>query len=301
MFFDERKLFCFGFGYSAQALAKRLKAEGGWTIAGTVRSEASKAALEAEGYEIHLFDRDHPLEEPDDLFVGVTHVLSSVPPDGDEGSGDPVVDCHGTNLVRAASLDWVGYLSTTGVYGDTRGEEVDETAPLNPSSPRSARRVRAEEAWMDLKRQRNVPVHVFRLPGIYGPGRSVFDQIREGRAKRIDKPGHLFSRIHVDDIAKGLHLSMNKPDAGHVFNLTDDQPAPPAYVTFHACQMIGMPAPPLIPFETARADMTPMGLSFWSDNRRVSNEKIKRVLGFELDYPTFKEGLEAVLRSERGG
>jgi nucleoside-diphosphate-sugar epimerase len=200
-------LFCFGFGYSARALARRLMDEG-WIISGTCRSEEKRAALAARGIRAFLFDRDRPLLDAPAAFDGVTDILTSIPPDA---TGDPVLDQHGEVIAAARGLHWIGYLSTTGVYGDTGGAVVDETAPLCPTSERSRRRVEAERRWLDLfgarrcpcatrRRWHGQPVHVFRLAGIYGPGRSAIDQVRRGEMRRIDKPGHLFSRIHVDDI-----------------------------------------------------------------------------------------------------
>ena len=195
-------------------------------------------------------------------------------------------------------LAWAGYLSTTGVYGDTGGARVDETAAVNPTSERGRRRAEAEDGWLDLWRAAGVPVHVFRLSGIYGPGRSALGAVRAGTARRIDKPGHLFARIHVDDIAVVLRASMARPDPGAVYNVCDDQPAPAADVVAFACEILGVDAPPLVPFRQAARDMSPMALSFWRDNRRVDNTRIKRELGVRLNFPDYRAGLRAVLAAE---
>ncbi len=284
-------LFCFGAGYSAHALARRLL-DGGWTVSGTARTPEKAAALRHHGMHPHRFDRDHPLAPH--ALDGVTHVLSSVPPDDE---GDPVLDAHGDDLAARPGLAWIGYLSTTGVYGDTGGRPVDETAPPRPSAPRSRRRVAAEELWLALWRDHGLPVHVFRLAGIYGPGRNTLEQVRSGQARRIDKPGHVFSRIHVDDIAACLEASIATPAPGAVYNVCDDEPAAPADVVAHACRLLGVAPPALVAFAEAEAAMSPMARSFWEDNRRVLNDKIKTDLGVALRYPTYREGLAAIARS----
>jgi len=197
--------------------------------------------------------------------------------------------------VAIGTLAWAGYLSTTGVYGDTGGDWVDETSPRNPTSARSRERVAAEDGWLALAGEHGIPAHVFRLAGIYGPGRSALDQVRAGRAKRIAKPGHLFSRIHVDDIARVLKASMTQPRAGGVYNVCDDEPASAADVTLFACELLGVDPPPAIPFDEAAKEMSEMALSFWRDNRRVSNRLIKDELGVALTYPDYRQGLRAVL------
>jgi nucleoside-diphosphate-sugar epimerase len=264
------RLFCFGLGYTALTLARRYAGP----VSGTVLSEEKRAALAAEGIDAQLF-------EAAVVPADTTRILVSVPPDAD---GDPV-------LRRFPSLraDWVGYLSTTGVYGNTGGAIVDEAAALNPSGARQRARVAAEAAW----RATGLPVHIFRLAGIYGPGRSALDQVRAGMAKRIDRPGHVFSRIHVEDAASILLASMTRPAAGAIYNLCDDEPAEPAVVVEEACRLLGVAPPPLVPFEAAQ--LSPMARSFWSDNRRVSNARVKRELGVELRYPTYREGLRALL------
>ena len=290
------RLFCFGLGYSAGFLARRLMAAG-WTVAGTCQSPETQSTLLAAGIEAFVFDRGRPLADPRTALAGTTHLLSSVPPDGD-ADGDSVLDHHGGDIAALGNLMWAGYLSTTGVYGDTGGARVDESAPLAPTSKRGERRQAAETGWLALWRRHGVPVHAFRLAGIYGPGRSVLDKVRDGTARLIHKPDHRFARIHVDDIAGVLHASMERPDPGAVYNVCDDQPAAAAEVVAHACELLGKEPPPLVSFEAAAAEMSPMALSFWRDNRLVDNGRIKRDLGVTLKYPDFRTGLKACLEAE---
>jgi len=290
----EPRLFCFGLGYAARVLAAALMGEG-WTVAGTCRDEATRADLAADGIDAFLFDRDRPLDDAGTALGGATHLLSSVPPDAE---GDPVLARHAGAIAAMDGLAWAGYLSSTGVYGDTGGAPVDETAAVNPTSERGRRRAEAEEGWLDLRRAAGVPVHVFRLSGIYGPGRSALDAVRAGQARRIDKPGHLFARIHVDDIAAVLRASMARPGPGAVYNVCDDEPAPSADVVAFACELLGVDAPPLVPFHQAAGEMSPMALSFWRDNRRVDNSRIKGELGVRMKFPDYRAGLRAVLAAE---
>jgi nucleoside-diphosphate-sugar epimerase len=283
-------LFCFGFGYSALALARRLIASG-WVVTGTGRSAEKAAALQEAGFFATLFDRDRPV----DLAVldGVTHLLVSVPPDA---RGDPVLARHGEDIAALPGLSWLGYLSTTGVYGDRGGGWVDETTPLLPTGERGRRRVAAERGWLRLWHDQGLPVHIFRLAGIYGPGRSALGALRAGTAKRVDKPGQVFSRIHVADLATVLIASMEKPRPGAVYNVCDDDPAPPEEVVAHAAELLGIPPPPLVQFEAA--GLSPMARSFYDDNKRVSNRLIKTELGVSLRYPDFRAGLAAILADE---
>jgi nucleoside-diphosphate-sugar epimerase len=288
------RLFCFGMGYSARRLAAAL-APRGWRIAGTCRDARAKAELESLGTEAFLFDRDTPL--PPNALHGATHLLSSVPPDD---AGDPVIDRYGADIARIEGLAWTGYLSTTGVYGDTGGARVEESARLRPTSARGRRRVAAEAAWLALHQRHDVPVHIFRLAGIYGPGRSAIDQVRARTARRIDRPGHRFSRIHVDDIAAVVTASIARPAPGAVYNLCDDEPAQAADVVAFACALLGAEAPPLVPFAEAEKNMSAMARSFWRDNRVVDNCRIKKELSVTLRYPDFRAGLSAILAEESG-
>jgi nucleoside-diphosphate-sugar epimerase len=284
-------LLCFGLGYSASFLTRLLRQDG-WRVLGTTRSKEACDRLAQEGIEAHLFDRERPLATIDALLSAATHVLSSVPPDA---AGDPVLDRHGRELAAARQLRWIGYLSTTGVYGDRAGGWVDESSALLPTGQRGRQRLAAETRWLDLHRQWQRPMHIFRLAGIYGPGRNALATVRSGRAQRIDKPGQVFSRIHVADIAAALRASMSRPNPGAVYNLCDDDPAPPAEVIAFACNLLGVPPPPLAPFETA--ELSEMARSFYADNKRVSNHRIKVELGMTLRYPSYRDGLAALLRS----
>ena len=288
------RLFCFGMGYTARTLARALSAEG-WQIAGTSRSAGSQGSFSEEGIALAVFDGTAPLVDAGPTLAGTTHVLISIPPGA---AGDPVLAHHAADIAALDGLRWAGYLSTTGVYGDHGGAWVDETTALAPTSERSRRRVVAEQDWLALWRERGVPVHIFRLAGIYGPGRSVLDSLRAGTAKRIDKPGQVFSRIHVDDIVQALQASMAQPDPGAVYNLCDDDPAPPADVVEFAAELLEVEPPPLLPF--AEAQLSPMAESFYRDSKRVRNERIKAELGIRLKYPDYKSGFRAILAIESG-
>jgi nucleoside-diphosphate-sugar epimerase len=272
------RLLCFGLGYTARVLSAQRTGES-WTIIGTSRSGDGAT---------RCFERDHPL--PPAAFAGVTHILVSIPPDE---AGDPALGRHGDDIAAIPGLAWLGYLSTTGVYGDRAGGWVDETSELRPTGERGRRRVAAERAWLDLWRRHSVPVHIFRLAAIYGPGRSPFEALWTGTAKRIDKAGQVFSRIHVEDLASVLRASIARPHPGAVYNVCDDEPAAPEAVVAHAAALLGMPPPPLVRFEDAA--LSPMARSFYDDNKRVSNALIKRELGVRLRYPDYRAGLAAIL------
>ena len=289
------KLFCFGYGYTAQALAQSLLAEeANWKVAGTTRDMNKLRALKNSGVQMYLFDDDHPLDDPFVALEGVTHLLLSIPP---SDNGDPAFTAHADDLLRIDSLKWVGLLSTTAVYGDREGAWVDEEAEVRPTNKRGSRRALAEAQWQSLHASWRVPVHIFRLAGIYGPGRSALDAVRAGNSRRIDKPGHAFNRVHVDDIVQVLKASMAMPNAGRVYNVSDDMPSPSHEIIECACKLLGMAVPPLISFDTV--DQAPMARSFYLDNKRVSNERIKKELGVELKYPDFNSGLAACLAAER--
>ena len=277
-----KTLLSIGHGYSARALARLLLPQG-WTIIRTTRSADKAARLEAEDVEAMVWPGS-PL-----TLDRATHLLTSVAPDDD---GDPVIAEAGRALRDARDLEWVGYLSTTGVYGDTGGDWVDETSPLRPSTDRGKARVAAEHAWRSL----NLPLHIFRLAGIYGPGRGPFQKVRNGTARRIIKEGQVFSRIHVDDIAQVLAASIRRPDPGAIYNVCDDDPAPPQDVIAHAAKLLGLPPPPAVPF--AEADLSPMARSFYAESKRVRNDRIKDELGVDLMYPTYRKGLAALLAAD---
>lgn len=285
-------LLSFGHGYSARALAARLMPEG-WRVIGTSRSFAGAARIAATGAEGLVW----PGAGLEEALAGATHVLSSVAPDG---TGDPVLAGAGGALAGAAPhLRWVGYLSTTGVYGDHRGGWVDEETPLTPATERGRARVVAERAWQALAAASDLPLHIFRLAGIYGPGRGPFEKVRDGSARRIVKPGQVFSRIHVEDIAEALAASMARPDPGAIYNVCDDDPAPPEDVLAHAARLLGLPPPPEVPYESA--EMSPMARSFYAESKRVRNDRIKRDLGVRLHFPTYREGLAAILAQDPAG
>ncbi len=263
------RMLIFGMGYTASRLALRLRAEG-WEVIGT-RREAGDGAL--------AFD-----DAPSVLAAlqSASHVLSSVPPARD--GSEPVLDHYGA-AIRSSQLQWSGYLSSTGVYGDADGAWVDESAPIGTG--RRKARSEADQSWQDLRDD----MHVFRLPGIYGPGRSPLDRVREGKSSRIDMPGQVFSRIHVDDIVAAVIASFDSP-AG-VYNISDDLPAPQHEIVAHAARLLGMDVPPLQSLE--EADLSEAALGFYAENRRVSNGRAKRLLGWEPRYPDYKAGMQALL------
>lgn len=281
------KMLIFGHGYTAGYLTPELRAQG-WQVTGTTRAHIDRVV--ASGADALLW----PGQE-DAVRAAITQadaILMSAAP-GEKG--DPVLAAFGAELAQARPR-WLGYLSTTGVYGDQGGDWVSEDDPLDPSTERGRKRVEAETAWRRLSTQHNLPLHIFRLAGIYGPGRGPFAKLRNGTARRIIKPGQVFSRIHVEDIVQVLIASISKPNPGAAYNLCDDQPAPPQDIIACAAEMLGMPAPPEIAFEDA--DLSPMARSFYSDSKRVSNEKIKRELGVTLRYPDYRAALAAILDAE---
>ncbi|MCU0826375.1 MAG: SDR family oxidoreductase [Tabrizicola sp.] len=276
-------LLSLGHGYSARALARRLVLQG-WRVIGTTRSQAKAEVLRAEGVE--------PLLWPADLgpaLLDATHVLCSAAPDAE---GDPFL--RAAPRIAQSKAVWVGYLSTTGVYGDHQGGWVDETTPLTPQSDRGRQRVLAESQWLAT----GLPLHIFRLAGIYGPGRGPFEKVRDGTARRIMKPGQIFSRIHVDDIAQVLEASIRHPNPGTAYNVCDDNPCPPQDVIAHAAQLLGLPEPPAVSFDAIKHTMTPMALGFYQESKRVRNDRIKTELGVRLLYPDYPQGLAALLRDE---
>ncbi|NRB34401.1 MAG: SDR family oxidoreductase [Rhodobacteraceae bacterium] len=281
-----KTLLSFGHGYTARALAAELLAEG-WQITGTTRSADKAEALRATGVTPAIFPGTMP------PLDGVSHLLISAGPDAE---GDPVLREIGEQIsARARQFAWVGYLSTTGVYGDHQGGWVDETTPLHPSTRRGQWRKAAEEAWSAIP---DLPLHIFRLAGIYGPGRGALEKVRQGSARRIIKPGQVFSRTHVDDIAQVLRASIAQPNPGAVYNVCDDDPAPPQDIIEEAARLLGLPIPPDEPFETA--EMSPMMRSFYADSKKVRNDRIKDELGVVLKYPTYRQVLAAMV-TEAGG
>ncbi len=302
--------------------------ESGWHVAGTARGAESLEAIRALGYEALPFTGDAPEVELARAIGDATHLLISAAPDE---AGDPLLAQHRADLEAAPNLQWIGYLSTIGVYGDHRGAWVDETTTPRPVSERSRWRLEAEQAWEDFAAARGLPVQIFRLAGIYGPGRNPLERMKAGRERTIVKPGQVFNRIHVADIATTVIAGMEQfplkwtpverkelrqdksleprpdsigseqaPEAGAraagVFNVTDDEPAAPEDVAAYAAALLGIEPPPLVPWEEAEKTMTPMARSFYSETKRVRNERIKRELGVRLAFPTYREGLGALAK-----
>lgn len=283
-----RNLVCLGFGFTAQALARALTAEP-WTITGTTRKQNSAATGSVRMVQ-------WPGSDLSPVLAQATHIVSSVPP---RAGADPALDLIRSHLGRMPRLEWVGLLSTTGVYGDHGGDWVDEDTPLVMREHRGGMRAAQDADWMALYRDHDLPLHRFRLAGIYGPGRSALDKVRDGTARRIVKPGQVFSRIHVADIVQVLRASFAQPSPGRAYNLADDLPGPPQDVIAYAAELLGKPVPPDIAFETA--DLSPMARSFYSDNKRVRNTRIKQELGVTLLYPDYRAGLNAILADEAAG
>jgi len=282
-------LLSFGHGYSAQALSRILLPQD-WRIIGTTRSEDKAPALMNKGIEPRIW----PGADMIPAVNAATHLLISAAP-GD--AGDPVLaELREEITKRAKQFQWVGYLSTTGVYGDHQGNWVDENTPLTPATKRGIARVKAETEWAAIP---DLPLHIFRLAGIYGPGRGPFSKVRNGTARRIIKPGQIFSRTHVADIARVLAASIDKPNPGAAYNVCDNDPAPPEDVIAYAAELLGLPIPEAIDFETA--EMTPMARSFYAESKKVRNDRIKDELGVKLLYPDYQSGLQALLAAEIGG
>lgn len=266
-----------GHGYSAQAFSSLLNPNA-WDITGTSRSGGGKTLA-------------WPELSVSPALETATHLLISIAPDK---NGDVVLNALDREIAKAAPhLEWVGYLSTTGVYGDHGGGWIDENTPLNPTTTRGEMRVRAEAQWQELAAEHGLPLHIFRLAGIYGPGRGPFAKVRNGTARRIIKKDQVFSRTHVADIAQVLMASVNNPNPGSIYNVCDNDPAPPQDVIAYAAKLLGAPMPPELDFE--KADLTPMARSFYAESKRVQNEKIKNELGVKLLYPDYKSGLQALI------
>lgn len=285
-----KRILFLGYGYTARRFARLLSADA-WTSAATIRDAGKAQALERERIEPILWTGAGI--EPRG-FEDAQAILISAPPGPD---GCPAFAAAAEAIAgRGRALKWVGYLSSNGVYGDHGGQWVGEHAELRPKSDRARMRIAAEAQWAGHGVEWAYPLAVFRLPGIYGPGRSALDAVREGRAQRIVKAGQVFNRMHVEDIAAALKASLDAPAAGDLFNLGDDDPAPPEDVVTFACDLLGVAPPPLIPYE--RAELSDMARSFYADNKRVSNALMKEALGVRLRYPSYKEGLRAILEAE---
>jgi nucleoside-diphosphate-sugar epimerase len=288
---EQGRLLIFGLGYTGTAIGLAAS-EAGFAV--TVTSRQPDAAAPA-GITVIPFD------VADEAIAEATHFVATAAPDD---GGDPVLERYAEAIARAPALRWIGYLSSTGVYGDRGGGWVDEASPPAPTSRRATARRAAEEAWEAAGAAHNTPVDLIRLAGIYGPGRSPFDDLRAGRARRIDKPGHAFGRIHRADIAAGTLAAMRQADqlrGTRILNFNDDLPAEPALVVEEAARLLGVPPPPLVPFAEAEAGMTPMGRSFWAESRRVRSAQTQAALDYAWRYPTYKEGLRAILEPAAKG
>ncbi|HET7718270.1 MAG TPA: SDR family oxidoreductase [Bauldia sp.] len=283
------RLFVFGLGYTGLAFARSMRGKAEW-IGGTVRSPDKAARLCEEGIETVVFDGKAPAPGIALALARTTHLLITIS-QGD--AGDPVLAAHGGDILVAPALRWIGYLSTVGVYGDHGGAWIDELTPPDPRMARAVARIAAEKAWTELAERRDLPLGLFRLAGIYGPGRNPLVKLAEGRAHTIVKPGQVFNRIHVADIAATLGAAIAQP-ARRIYNVTDDEPAPPQDVVAYAARLMGVVPPPAVLF--ADADLSPLARSFYEGNRRVSNRRIKDELGVILGYPTYRDGLEALWR-----
>lgn len=276
-----------GLGYAGTAIAAEAVARR-FSVTGTARDPA--AANPPAGVDLVAFGAAAAVIEL------ATHLVVTAAP-GE--AGDPILAAHAAAVMGAPGLRWIGYLSTTGVYGDRGGAEVDEATPPAPAQPRAQRRVEAEEAWRAMAARRGIALDILRVGGIYGPGRSVLDELRAGTARHVVKPGHAFSRIHRDDIALAVIAAALRPAQGiRVLHLVDDEPAPSADVLQEAARLLGITPPPPVPFEEARKHMSPMALSFWSESRRVTNAATKEALGITWRCPTYREGLRRILAAE---
>ncbi|WBV43736.1 NAD-dependent epimerase/dehydratase family protein [Pseudoroseomonas cervicalis] len=284
-------LLILGLGYAGRAAARAAVAAG-WRVAGTMRAPRPEAAPEG----VALL----PFAEAAPAIAGATHLLVTAGPDA--AGQDPVLAAHGAALAAAPKLRWVGYLSTTGVYGDRAGGWVEEDTPPSPGQERSRRRLAVEEGWRRLAEERGLSLDLMRCAGIYGPGRSALDELRAGRGRRVDRPGHFFSRIHAEDIARAVLAAAARPSPSpRVLHLADDLPAANADVVAEAARLLGQAPPPLIPFAEAEATMSPMGRGFWAENRRIASARTQARLGLLWRHPTYREGLRAVLRAEGAG
>lgn len=277
-----------GLGYSAGFFARAALARG-WEVTGTVRSAEKAAQLSREGIRTLVFGGFAVSSALSKAVAEADAVLVSVQPAED---GDPALGPLRGALAAAPNLRWIGYLSTIGVYGDQSGAWIDEATPPAPTNGRTRQRVAIEEAWLQLGRDSGKPVQIFRLSGIYGPGRNAITKLREGKANRLIKPGQVFNRIHVDDIAEVLMASLAQPRNGAIYNVTDDEPGPPQDVVTFAAELTGLEPPPETPF--AQAQLSPMAASFYGESKRVSNALVKREFGYAFRYPTYREALRAL-------
>lgn len=290
---QQKKLFCFGLGFTGSALVRGVRARG-WTASGTCRENAQKDVWVEAKVQSYCFNGKEASAAVGNAVREASHVLVTIPPQKD--SGDVVLKYFKKILTDSSQLRWLGYLSTTGVYGNRDGDWVDETSELKPGFDHQRRRVEAEGQWRDLYREHQVPVHIFRLAGIYGPGRNLLQRVRQGSAKRIDQPGLVFNRIHVEDVVQVLSASMEHPQPGAIYNVSDDVPSSPAEAVAFTCELLHVEVPPLMALEDAK--LSDMARGFYLTNKKVRNHKIKEELGVQLQYPDYKAGLRALLDTE---
>jgi nucleoside-diphosphate-sugar epimerase len=284
----------FGFGYTSKSCALVLS-EQEKSITVTVRSKAKRDALQAQGFDAYCFDGTYYDAELESKIAHATHIIVSAPPDD---LGDPTLRCFLQHLHKATQLQSIIYFSTIGVYGNFDGAWIDETTQPNAISVRATRRLEAEQAWINLGKTHNINTHVLRLAGIYGAGRNALTDFANGKARRIFKENQVFNRIHVDDITRVVKLLIDTKPVSNIWNICDHEPCPPQDVVLYAAQLLGVEAPPLQPYETA--ELTDMGRAFYSENKRVSNKAVREKLGFEFNYPTYREGLQALLKQGEG-
>lgn len=288
-----RHLFIFGLGFSGATYARRAL-EDFETVGGTVRSAVRAEQLRAEGIAAQILDGSLGEAGVAPTLGRATHLVQSIAPGA---AGDPVLRSFRAAILQAPSLSWIGYLSTVGVYGDHGGAWVDEATACRPLSQRSIERLAVEAAWQDLAEEKGVPLAVLRLAGIYGPGRNALANLADGSARRLVKPGQVFNRIHVDDIAAALAAAAERRASG-IFNVTDNEPGPPQDVVAYAASLAGHAPLPDIPFETA--ELSPMARSFYAENKRVSNRRLREELGVDLAFPTYREGLRRLFEAQDG-
>lgn len=293
----KKKLFCFGFGYTCDHLEHYIRTQDDgieWDIWGTTGNLEKEEIYHDRDISLIIADQDRAIPDIQYLLKDTTHILISASP---KNLGCPIFRSYLREIVSLNSLEWIGYLSATSVYGNRYGTWVDETAEIRPTTIRGSHRAKAEDQWMSLFRRYDAPTHLFRLAGIYGPGRSAIESMQVGMGRRIYKEDHVFNRIHVADIVQTLYASMRTPRPSEIYNVADDEPAPSHEVVSEAAELLGMEEPPLVDVEYA--NLAPMTASFYSDNKRVKNEKIKKDLGVTLQYPTYREGLRACLDHQR--
>jgi len=292
---NNKKLFCYGYGYVAQHLVRELQSrDDGWDFTVTTTRLDKLKNIREKGLRAFLFSDTQHFNDPIFAMEDVTHILISVPPKKD---GDIVFKAHARDILKNSSVEWIGYLSSTGVYGNRDGEWVDETSEIRPTSERGSKRAKAENQWLKLRRVAGIPINIFRLSGIYGVGRSAIDSVRAGVSKRVHKEGHAFNRTHVDDVVQVLTATIDQHTTGDIYNLADDNPVGSHELIEHACKLLGKTPPPLLEYDDD-LDMSPMARSFYKDNKRVSNKKIKEKLGITLKHPNYKQGLDAIFEEE---